>query len=52
MEAAAYTEISVNDSAPMEPPSVVEMNLNRPFLFVIFSDDDVPLFVGTVQTMA
>lgn len=52
VEAAAYTEISVNDSAPMEPPSVVEMNLNRPFLFVIFSDDDVPLFVGTVQTMA
>ena len=51
VEAAAYTEISVNDSAPMEPPSVVEMNLNRPFLFVIFSDDDVPLFVGTVQTM-
>ena len=52
VEAAAYTEIAVNDSAPMEPPSVVEMNLNRPFLFVIFSDDDVPLFVGTVQTMA
>ena len=51
VEAAAYTEISVKDSAPMEPPSVVEMNLNRPFLFVIFSDDDVPLFVGTVQTI-
>ncbi len=51
VEAAAYTEIAVNDSAPMEPPSVVEMNLNRPFLFVVFSDDDVPLFVGTVQTM-
>lgn len=46
-----YTEISVNDSAPMEPPSVVEMNLNRPFLFVIFSDDDVPLFIGTVHSV-
>ena len=52
VEAAAYTEISVNDSAPMEPPSVVEMNLNRPFLFAIFDGNDVPLFVGTVQTMA
>ena len=51
VEAAAYTEISVNDSAPMEPPSVVEMNLNRPFLFVIFSDDDVPLFIGTVHSV-
>lgn len=51
VEAAAYTEISVKDSAPMEPPSVVEMNLNRPFLFVIFNGDNVPLFVGTVQTI-
>lgn len=53
VEAAAYTEIvAAADSGPMELPPVVEMNLNRPFLFVIFSDDDVPLFVGTVQTMA
>ena len=53
VEAAAYTEISVNDSSAMiESPPVVEMNLNRPFLFVIFDGNDVPLFVGTVQTMA
>ena len=51
VEAAAYTEIVANDAAAMDPP-VVEMNLNRPFLFVIFSGDNVPLFVGTVQTMA
>ena len=53
VEAAAYTEIVANDSAAMiEPPPVVEMNLNRPFLFVIFDGNDVPLFVGTVQTVA
>lgn len=51
VEAAAYTEISVNDSAPMEPPSVVEMNLNRPFLFAIFDGNDVPLFIGTVYSV-
>lgn len=51
VEAAAYTEIAVNDSAPMELPPVVEMNLNRPFLFAIFDGNDVPLFIGTVQTM-
>ena len=53
VEAAAYTEIVANDSSAMiEPPPVVEMNLNRPFLFVIFDGNDVPLFVGTVQTVA
>ena len=52
VEAAAYTEIVAADSGPMELPPVVEMNLNRPFLFAIFDGNDVPLFVGTVQTMA
>ena len=40
VEAAAYTE-----ELPEE-----EMNLNRPFLFVIWKDG-TPLFVGAVQTM-
>ena len=52
VEAAAYTEIVADTTAAEEPPPVVEMNLNRPFLFVIFSGDNVPLFIGTVQTMA
>ena len=51
VEAAAYTEIVAKSDGAPEPSPVVEMNLNRPFLFVIFSDDDVPLFVGTVQTI-
>ena len=51
VEAAAYTEIVADTTAAEEPPPVVEMNLNRPFLFVIFDDANVPLFVGTVQTV-
>lgn len=51
VEAAAYTEVDVNAAAapPQELPEE-EMNLNRPFLFVIWKDG-TPLFVGAVQTM-
>lgn len=51
-EAAAYTVILV-DAAAMDPDDlpVVEMNLNRPFLFVITGVDGLPLFVGAVNTM-
>ena len=51
VEAAAYTEVDVNATAapPRELPEE-EMNLNRPFLFVIWKDG-APLFVGAVQTM-
>ena len=52
VEAAAYTEIVCADSAMMEVPPTVEMDLDRPFLFVIFDNNNVPLFVGTVNTMA
>ena len=52
VEAAAYTEIVCADSAMMEVPPTVEMDLDRPFLFVIFDYNNVPLFVGTVNTMA
>ena len=51
VEAAAYTEIVADTTAAEEPPPVVEMNLNRPFLFVILNHANVPLFVGTVQTI-
>ena len=52
VEAAAYTEIVCADSDMMEVPPTVEMDLDRPFLFVIFDNSNVPLFVGTVNTMA
>ena len=51
VEAAAYTEVDTNAAAapPQEMPEE-EMNLNRPFLFVIWKDG-APLVVGAVQTM-
>ena len=51
VEAAAYTELACADSAMMEVPPTVEMDLDRPFLFVIFDNSNVPLFVGTVNTL-
>ena len=51
IEAAAYTEVDV-DAAAAPPQELLEeeMNLNRPFLFVIWKEG-APLFVGAVQTM-
>lgn len=51
VEAAAYTELVCADSAMMEVPPTVEMELDRPFLFVIFDYNDIPLFVGTVNAL-
>ena len=52
VEAAAYTEVVVADSAaPADELPVVEMDLDRPFIFVIWKGD-VPLFIGTVQSLA
>ena len=51
VEAAAYTELVCADSAMMEVPPTVEMDLDRPFLFVIFDYNDIPLFVGTVNAL-
>ena len=51
MEAAAYTELVCADSAMMEVPPTVEMDLDRPFLFVIFDYTNIPLFVGTVNAL-
>ncbi len=52
VEAAAYTELVCRDTAMMEVPPTVEMDLDRPFLFVLFDYNNIPLFVGTVNTMA
>ena len=37
-------------AAEPEALEVVEMNLNRPFLFVITGLDGLPLFIGAVNT--
>ncbi len=48
--AAAFTVMMMNATSAMPPDLVLEMNLNRPFAFVIFNDADLPLFIGTVYT--
>lgn len=48
VEAAAYTVISTDASA-MPPEEEVDFILDRPFLFVITSHDDLPLFAGIVN---
>ena len=51
-EAAAFTAIIADATAAMpEELPVVEMNLNRPFAFVITGVDGLPLFAGAVNTM-
>ena len=51
-EAAAFTAIMAETTAAMpEQLPVVEMNLNRPFGFLITGVDGLPLFTGVVNTM-
>ena len=52
-EAAAFTAVTVEATAarPEELP-VVEMDLNRPFGFLITGAEGLPLFVGVVNTVA
>ena len=45
VEAAAFTEMSVCTSSL--PMGVVEMKLDRPFIFAIYDQHDLPLFVGS-----
>ncbi len=51
-EAAAFTAIMAEATAAMpEELPIVEMNLNRPFGFLITGVDGLPLFTGLVNTM-
>ncbi len=51
-EAAAFTAMMAEPTAMMpEQRPVVEMNLNRPFCFLITGADGLPLFTGVVNTM-
>jgi len=48
--AAAFTEIMVKDTAIMiEQP--IEFKLDKPFIFAIIGDNNIPLFVGTVESI-
>lgn len=49
-EAAAYTVI-MTDGASMPPDAVVDLKLDKPFLFAISGTDGLPRFVGTVNSL-
>ena len=48
--AAAFTVIAADTEAFIEG-NEIDFKLNRPFVFVITSDDSTPLFVGIVNTV-
>lgn len=53
VEAAAYTYMALEATGiSLEEPEVVEMNLNRPFLYTITGEDGVVLFLGICDQAA
>lgn len=48
VEAAAYTDVALCGSSMNEDKRIIEINLNRPFIFAI-TDEDVILFIGVVN---
>lgn len=48
LEAAAYTAMPMNVSAPPVADTTLVMKLDKPFLFIIESQEGIPLFVGAV----
>ena len=42
------TAVMAGEAAPEELPTV-EMNLNRPFIYLITADDGSALFIGVVR---
>ena len=51
-EAAAVTEISMDESAPCYEEWSIELNLDQPYAYVIMSSNNIPLFVGVVENPA
>ncbi len=51
VEAAAYSmaEMLAEAAEPEEEPKIIEMNLNRPFLYLITANDGSTLFIGVVR---
>jgi serpin B len=48
-EAASYVKIEAMSGSAMPPEDLIEMSLNRPFVFAVLSENDVPLFLGVVS---
>lgn len=51
VEAAAYTYMEAPACCPPEDEKL-ELILNRPFIFIVQSNENVPLFIGVVQNPA
>lgn len=50
VEASSFTALEGKPAdAPDDDPQIVEMDLNRPFLYLITSNSGTPLFVGVVR---
>ena len=49
--AAAVTLMGLGDGGPEVDPRICVMDLDRPFLFVVRSNNDVNLFVGVVDSL-
>ena len=49
--AAAVTLLGLGDGGPEVDPRICVMDLDRPFLFVVRSNNDVNLFVGVVDSL-
>ncbi len=46
--AASYVEMAIN-AGGAQPQETCVLNLDRPFLFLIYSEDHIPLFLGVIQ---
>ncbi len=46
VEAAAFTEVAMNESAAMPPEETLQMQLDRPFLYGVRSSSGTLLFIG------
>ena len=48
---AAYTELSVEETAALEPEEVLDLTFDRPFLFMVTGRDGSVLFSGLVRNI-
>ena len=48
-EAAAYTSIEVRETAMPVPETIIEMDLDVPYLMILLSKDNAPLFVVSIN---
>lgn len=51
VEAAAYTVFMMKNAALMNPNEVIDFTVDRPFVFIVANNDNVPTFFGTVNTL-